>query len=361
MAMRILKIAGIVVGVLIACALGAFLYFRSAAQARLDKTFQITVAPIPIPFPMSPVEVSAMQRRTAVIKAVVDAVGNGPKVDGLSDAADPPTPAAEDEAVPAKLDPATLRKYAADRALDRARHYLESRAPCKDCHAADFGGKVIIDSPVMGKWIAPNITLGGVTKDYKPVDWVRLVRHGVKPNGKPATMPCVDYTWFSDQEISDLAFYISTLPKVDRVMPPSVLGPVYSMLIATGKIPLSAELIDHTTPRPVYPPMLRASIELGKHLGTTCTGCHGPGFSGGPIVGGAPSWPPSQNITFHDTGIAKWSRDDFRKAMHDGVRPDGSALKAPMPIAYTKNLRESEIDALYLYLKSVPPRAAGTH
>ena len=78
-------------------------------------------------------------------------------------------------------------------------------------------------------------------------------------------------------------------------------------------------------------------------------------------MGAAPSWPPSQNITFQETGIGKWTRDDFAKALRQGVRPDGTPLKAPMPIAYTKNLKEAEIDALYLYLKTVPPKAVGNH
>jgi mono/diheme cytochrome c family protein len=133
------------------------------------------------------------------------------------------------------------------------------------------------------------------------------------------------------------------------------------MLIATGKIPLSAEKIDHAAPREKYPPPIRATTELGKHLATTCTGCHGPGLSGGEIVGGDPKWAPAQNITFHETGLGKWSRDDFRKALSEGVRPDGTRLKPPMPVAYTKNFREAEMDALYLYLKTVPPKAFGGH
>jgi hypothetical protein len=144
-------------------------------------------------------------------------------------------------------------------------------------------------------------------------------------------------------------------------MPKSDLGPIYSLLIANGQMPVSAELIDHVTPRPKVPPLISVNSALGKHLGATCKGCHGAGLSGGPIQGGDPAWPPAQNITFHDSGLAKWTLADFRKALRDGVRPDGSSINRVMPIAYTARLAAEEVDALYLFLRSVPKKAFGNH
>lgn len=141
----------------------------------------------------------------------------------------------------------------------------------------------------MGKWIAPNIKRGGVTKSYRPSDCARLIRHGVKPNGLPALMPSQDFTWLSDQEVSDIVLYLQSLPPVDRVMPESELGAIYSMLIATRQIPIAAETLDHTAARAKTPPALEPTTELGKHLATTCVGCHGPRLAGGPIVGGDPA------------------------------------------------------------------------
>ena len=89
---------------------------------------------------------------------------------------------------------------------------------------AACSGNSAIENPVMGKWIAPNITRGGVTKNYRPEDWDRIVRHGILPSGKPAVMPATDFAQFSDQEISDIAAYIHSLPPVDREMPKSVLA-----------------------------------------------------------------------------------------------------------------------------------------
>ncbi len=358
--MRVLKWLGIVLGAIVIVAFGAFMYFKSAAQARLDKTYDIQVDSIPIPYPLTPQELAVLRKeRQAAAPASAPAPTEAAAADGgvaEEAAAAEPAPAAADP-----IDGVDLKAIARERAIARGKHYVLSRAGCSECHGADFGGKVVIDNPAMGSWIAPNITRGGVTKTYKPVDWVRIIRHGLKPDNRPATMPSQDFTWFSDQEIADIATYISTRPPVDRVMPISELGPIYAMLIATGKMPLAADTLDHTTPRAKLPPAIAPTLELGKHLGLTCVGCHGPGLSGGEIIGGDPAWPAAKNITFHETGLAKWSLEDFKKALSTGVRPDGIAINPVMPIAFTAQLKPSEVDALYLYLQTVEKKPFGNH
>jgi mono/diheme cytochrome c family protein len=308
--MRVLKWIGIVLGAVVVLVACAVFYFKSTAQAMLDRTFEIKVEPIPVPYPLTESEAAAL----------------------------------------AGVDPNTVAK---ERALERAEHYMVSRAPCKECHGEDYGGKVVIDAPVMGTWIAPNITRGGVTKDYTPQDWVRLIRHCVKPDGRPATMPCQDFTWFSDQEIADIVAYIEGRPAIDRVMPKSELGPVFSMLMATGKMKLGPDELDHTTPRVKLPPRIAPTEELGKHLAATCSGCHRADFSGGPIIGGDPKWPPAKNLTFHDEGLAKWSLDDFKKALREGVRPDGAKIDPSMPVQFTKSLKDAEVEGIYKFLMTV--------
>ncbi len=53
-----------------------------------------------------------------------------------------------------------------------------------------------------------------------------------------------------------------------------------------------------------------------------------------------------------ETGIGKWSEDDFVKALHGGMRPDGRILRYPM-VKYSE-LTESELRAIYAYLRTVP-------
>jgi mono/diheme cytochrome c family protein len=351
--MRVLKWVAIVLGTLIVVLFATVTYLKSAAQARYTTKHDIAVDRIPIPLPLSDHELEELRKQRASVPAFV-----APQGGATDDAA--PTAAPEN----VQGDPLAgvdLDALAKKRALARGKHYLSSRAGCPECHGKDLAGGVVVENPAMGKWVAPNITRGGVIKDYKSEDWVRIIRHGIKPDGSAATMPSRDFANFSDQEIADIATYIESLPAVDKVMPPTELGPIFSLLVVNGEIPISAEVIDHTKKRPKYPPPVgRVSLELGKHLASTCVGCHGDGLSGGPIQGGDPNWVPAKNLTFHETGLAKWSLEDFARAMKEGVRPDGSKVALPMPVAYTQQLKDAEVESLYAYLKTLS-RPYGQH
>ena len=62
------------------------------------------------------------------------------------------------------------------------------------------------------------------------------------------------------------------------------------------------------------------------------------------------------NITPDDeTGIGKWTADEFYRMMHTGISRDGTLLYPAMPFApYTKVTR-ADSDAIFAYLMSVPP------
>jgi mono/diheme cytochrome c family protein len=62
------------------------------------------------------------------------------------------------------------------------------------------------------------------------------------------------------------------------------------------------------------------------------------------------------NITPDDeTGIGKWTPDDFYRMMHTGISRNGALLYPAMPFAsYTRVTREDS-DAILAYLESVPP------
>jgi mono/diheme cytochrome c family protein len=103
-------------------------------------------------------------------------------------------------------------------------------------------------------------------------------------------------------------------------------------------------------------------INLGEYLARAgdCTACHtepnGKLFAGGramPTPFGNLYVP---NITPDDeTGIGKWSADDFYKMMHTGVSRDGALLYPAMPFASYTKVTRADSDAIYAYLMSVPP------
>ena len=53
-----------------------------------------------------------------------------------------------------------------------------------------------------------------------------------------------------------------------------------------------------------------------------------------------------------ETGIGKWTEDQFVKAVREGVRPDGKLLRYPM--ARLPEFTEGEAKAIFAYLKTVP-------
>jgi hypothetical protein len=53
-----------------------------------------------------------------------------------------------------------------------------------------------------------------------------------------------------------------------------------------------------------------------------------------------------------ETGIGRWSVEDFRRALKDGIRPDKRPLRYPM-VPY-RPLADEEADAIFAYLRTVP-------
>ncbi len=254
-----------------------------------------------------------------------------------------------------------LGAVALEQAVERGRHLTQARFACTECHGADFGGGVMVDAFPLGSFFGPNLTLGegSATREYTARDWDRIVRHGLLPDGRPAIMPTEEFAGMSDQELSDIVAFIRSLPPVDREMPERAFGPLGKVLLATGQIRFSADRVEtHMAAHPAVPPPAEVSLAFGAHLATTCAGCHGPEFAGGKIVGGDPSWGPAANLTSHADGLAEWSLDDFRTALTEGRRPDGTEVIEPMTFVtpYAQRMTEVELEALWVYLQSLPAR-----
>lgn len=242
----------------------------------------------------------------------------------------------------------------------RGKYLVDARYACSECHGGDFSGGVMIDAFPIGRLLGPNLTsgAGSVTTGYTPADWDRIVRHGIRRDGRPALMPSIDFQRMSDQELSDIVAYLQSVPPVDNVVPQPSLGPVGKWLVATGALPLSVdEIASHTVPHAAVPPPTTASVEFGRHVAGICSGCHREDFRGGPIPGGDPAWVPARNLTPHPDALGGWTLDQFVTAMRDGRRPDGSALQAPMPLMmpYAQRMADVELEALWLFLQSLPP------
>jgi mono/diheme cytochrome c family protein len=111
-------------------------------------------------------------------------------------------------------------------------------------------------------------------------------------------------------------------------------------------------------------------VERGSYLVNsilTCGNCHTPrGPDGMPVTeklhaGGLPMpdeptyTVKASNITpDRDTGIGNWSEADIKRALTQGVRPNGVPLAPIMPCAFYKVFTPGDLDAVVAYLRSVP-------
>jgi mono/diheme cytochrome c family protein len=102
--------------------------------------------------------------------------------------------------------------------------------------------------------------------------------------------------------------------------------------------------------------------EYGGYLASLagCRRCHGPGLSGGKIVPGDPAWGPAANIT-RGGNLGKWTEAEFVQTLRTGKRPDGYAIKDPMPWKTIGRMADEELHAIWLYLQSVPAKQFGNH
>jgi mono/diheme cytochrome c family protein len=248
-----------------------------------------------------------------------------------------------------------------EKVLAHGRYLFESRG-CTECHGRNGAGRVFIDDGGMFAR-APNITRGknSAVLRYKAVDWDRAVRHGVSIDKHPLLiMPSEDYCRWTDEDFSALLSYVVTLPPVDGEPRQFVLPPMVKTLYAFGAIEDAAEKIDHALPPPkAMTP--NASKEYGAYVVNMCVGCHGAGLSGGKIPGGPPDWPAAANLTPGDESamVRYQSVDQFRAMFRSGKRPDGTTVNAVMPFAMLKVMNDTDVEALYLHLKTLAPRANG--
>ena len=102
-------------------------------------------------------------------------------------------------------------------------------------------------------------------------------------------------------------------------------------------------------------------LARGEYLARVgnCLGCHtakgGQPFAGGLRLTTSFGTFVTPNITPDDeTGIGRWSQEDFWRAMHEGKSRDGRLLYPAFPYTdYTKVTRE-DADLIFAYLQSIP-------
>jgi mono/diheme cytochrome c family protein len=240
-------------------------------------------------------------------------------------------------------------------AIARGKYLFESRG-CAECHGTDGAGRVFIDNDPSMRARSPNITRGpgSVVARYTEVDWVRAIRHGVKPDGRPIMiMPSEDYNRLTDADLAALVAYTRRLPPATGTAAEFTLPFMFKAMYVVGVVTDAPERIDHSLP-PAQPVAEQVNAAHGAYVANMCLGCHGARLTGGKIPGGPPDWPAAADLTPASAVMKSYdSVDKFKSMLRTGKAPDGHALQV-MPFPTLKQLNDTDVEALYLYLKSLP-------
>lgn len=109
-----------------------------------------------------------------------------------------------------------------------------------------------------------------------------------------------------------------------------------------------------------------ASLDRGRYLvegPAGCGNCHTPMGPQGPVMEqnlsgrlveeGEAFTAIAANLT-PASRIAGWSDPELARAIREGVRPDGSVIGPPMPIALYRGLSDDDLASIVMYLRQVP-------
>jgi mono/diheme cytochrome c family protein len=116
------------------------------------------------------------------------------------------------------------------------------------------------------------------------------------------------------------------------------------------------------SPPGTFDPAIVAQGEKLAHIGN-CVGCHTV-RGGRPFAGGRPLETPfgtvfTTNITPDpETGIGRWSRKAFVRALREGVALNGNLLYPAFPYDHFTRATDADIDALYAFFMTRTPVAA---
>ncbi|MCE9646481.1 MAG: cytochrome c [Chloroflexi bacterium] len=244
-----------------------------------------------------------------------------------------------------------------DASIEFGRHRAQTL--CEGCHGADLSGiENWFSGGPLGTIDSANLTSGegGVGQEFtSDEDYVRAIRHGIDPEGKPLFMVAVVSTSnLSDKDLGAIIAYIKTVPPVDHKTHGQNFTPLAKILYVLGVLPqMPVEVVNHEIH--VTAPEAGVSAEYGEYMVNTndCHLCHGPQMNGGPFPDPTKT-KISPNLT-PGGELAGWSEEDFINTIRTGVTPGGHELDPEfMPWESYRNFNDDELKAIWVYLRSLP-------
>lgn len=258
--------------------------------------------------------------------------------------------------------------------IAKGKHIVLGPGHCVDCHSpirnvdsvlqagqeVPLTGGFKFDLP-FGTFYTRNLTpdketgIGNLTDG----ELARILRYSIKKNGE-AVLPFMQAQNFSDEDLTAVISYLRSLKPVTNKVPDhqyNLMGRVIKAFMLTPQgptHPVTADLKEDAT------------IEYGRYMVmavANCNECHTKrdeigNYVGEPMAGGSPFveegkttlTPP--NLTPHPSSrIYGWSEQHFL----DRFRTGRVIAHSHMPWESYKRMTDTELKAIYRYLKSLPP------
>jgi mono/diheme cytochrome c family protein len=247
--------------------------------------------------------------------------------------------------------------------VERGRYLVQGPAHCSACHGDDFGGGRHFDLGALGTAVAPNITsdLASGVGALSDETLVRSLRYGISRDGR-ALIPLMSFSGLTDEDLRAIISYLRTVSPVSRPAPGhrlSLLGSIgvkFFLMPQTPSTPPPARITPEGTP------------EYGRYLAHTvanCAGCHtqrnrltggfvGPAFAGGLAFEGPEGTFVAPDLrAIADVLAAQEFIELFR-------RRGANTGASPMPWREYARMTDSDLGAIYRYLRSLDTQARWT-
>ncbi|HEX6179182.1 MAG TPA: c-type cytochrome [Thermoanaerobaculia bacterium] len=165
----------------------------------------------------------------------------------------------------------------------------------------------------------------------------------------------------SDEDALAVARYLKSLEPVRNPVKQSP-----NLIFKIGRATLLRAKEGQSFTAPPQGPTPEYGSYLAQHVGL-CGDCHTPrkGLLQKPdrahLFAGTSKPPkgfpanPSNLTPDAETGIGKWSEEDFIRTMRTGVNPSGIQLHPFMPWRELRRMSDDDLRAMYRYLRSLAP------
>ena len=217
------------------------------------------------------------------------------------------------------------------------------------CHGRQAEGRVMFNQPMIARIVAPN--LPHAMRTYSDSQLEAIIRQGVRPEGGSVlVMPSQQFAALTDADLGRILAYLKTLPATPGLGRSVTVGPLGRIGFVAGKFKTAVQLIAEAVP----PPDASGDVAaFGRYLArTTCAECHGSDLRGASNPEFAA---PSLRV------VGAYAPDAFKELLRTGVPLGGRTLPVMGPVARENlsALTDSEIDALYTYLRAIAETNSG--